>query len=217
MITLDNHSFGYGTKTVLHEISLQVEGGEQIAVIGPSGAGKSTLLARLYQLLTPGAAYIHQQYSLVHQLSVFHNIYMGRLDQNHLLYNLLNLIQPQRRELQQIKSIAEQLGLADLLRQRVDTLSGGQQQRVAVGRALYRGSPVILADEPVASIDPHQGATVLKQLMSTDRTTITALHSVTFAKRFATRIIGLKNGRLLFDAAADKVTEHQIQHLYAPC
>lgn len=217
LIDLQGVAIGYGDITVLQGVTLRVQTGERLALIGPSGAGKTTLLSRIYQLLPDQASFIQQQYGLVRELSVFHNIFMGRLDLHSRIYNLRNLIHPARPAVREVGEIAAQLGIADRLQAKVGTLSGGQQQRVAVGRALYRGSPVILADEPVASVDPLQGADILTRLMATNRTVITALHSVAFAKRFADRIIGLREGRIQFDCSPAALDEGRVRELFAVC
>lgn len=217
IIDLQGAAIGYGKTIVLQGVNLRVQPGERLALIGPSGAGKTTLLSRLYQLLPDQASFIQQQYGLVRELSVFHNIFMGRLDMHSRFYNLRNLIHPARPAVREVGQVAAQLGIGELLQVKVGKLSGGQQQRVAVGRALYRGSPVILADEPVASVDPLQGADILARLMATNRTVITALHSVAFAKRFAGRVIGIREGKLVFDCSPDALNERRVKDLFAAC
>lgn len=217
LIDLQGVSIGYGDSVVLHGVTLRIQTGERLALIGPSGAGKTTLLSKIYQLMPDQASFIQQQYGLVRELSVFHNIFMGRLDLHNRIYNLRNLIRPAKPALREVGQIAAQLGIGDRLLTKVGTLSGGQQQRVAVGRALYRGSPVILADEPVASVDPLQGADILASLMATDRTVITALHSVDFAKRFANRIVGIREGRIRFDCSPAALNERRVRDLFAAC
>jgi phosphonate transport system ATP-binding protein len=107
--------------------------------------------------------------------------------------------------------------MREKLSERVGALSGGQQQRVAVGRAMYRGGKVILADEPVSSIDPLQGDAVLNLIANMGKTVIMALHSVIFARRFAHRIIGLCAGRIRFDLPVDQLTQDAIDDLYLTC
>jgi phosphonate transport system ATP-binding protein len=207
----------YRNVVALQGISLQVAEGEKVAIIGSSGAGKTTLLYKLYQLRAAESAFIHQQFALVPQLTVFHNIYIGRLDQNPLLRNVRNLIKPRDVNVREIEPIVATLGLRDKIFVRVGELSGGQQQRVAIGRAMYRGSGILLADEPVASVDVNQGESILKLIMDTDKTVVASLHSVNFALRFARRIVGLRGGRILFDLPVGHVTDKMLAELYRPC
>jgi phosphonate transport system ATP-binding protein len=217
MIRLDNVSVSYKDQPVLNNISLSIREGEKVALIGPSGAGKTTLLKKLYELQHPHAAFIHQDFALVPQLSAFHNVYIGRLDQNSTLYNLLNLLRPKKREVDQISGILEILGMQEKMFERVSKLSGGQQQRLAVARAIFRGSDLLLGDEPISSVDPHQSATVLKLLKRTARTVIVSLHDVEFALRFFERIIGLSRGQVHFDLPVKKVTNSLLAELYQSC
>ncbi len=217
LFSLDHVNVSYDRNPALHEITLDIEEGESVAVIGPSGAGKTTLLNKLYDMRADDCAFVHQQYALVPQLSVFHNIYIGQLDRRPVWYNLVNLIKPREQVINDIIPILDTLGLQDKLFTRVAALSGGQQQRVAVGRAMYRGGRVLLADEPVSSIDPLQGEAVLKLMVDTGKTVIMALHSVDFALRFGRRIIGLCGGRIRFDLPAAQVAQHHLDALYTAC
>ena len=207
----------YERHIALHDISLSIREGETVALIGPSGAGKTTLLNKLYTLQSDACAFVHQHYALVPRLSVFHNIYMGRLDRRPSWYNVLNLIKPQKRILEDIYPILDTLAMREKLFTRVAALSGGQQQRVAVGRAMYRGGRALLADEPVSSIDTRQGAAVLNLIVTAGKTVVTALHSVEFARRFCRRIIGLCGGRIRFDLPSDRVSQNDIDALYTTC
>jgi phosphonate transport system ATP-binding protein len=217
LFELQHVNVSYGANPALQDITLHIGQGETVALIGPSGAGKSTLLNKFYEMRPDDCAFVHQQYALVPQLSVFHNIYIGRLDRRPTWYNLLNLIRPRRQVIDEVKPILQTLGLSEKLSARVGALSGGQQQRVAVGRAMYRGGNVLLADEPVSSIDPLQGEAVLDLIVNTGKTVVMALHSVTFARRFAERIIGLCAGRIRFDLPAARVSQADIDELYLTC
>lgn len=217
LFELQHVNVSYGGIPALQDITLRIREGETVAVIGPSGAGKSTLLNKFYEMRPDDCAFVHQQYALVPQLSVFHNIYIGRLDRRPTWYNLLNLIRPRRQVIDEVAPILQTLGLSDKLSSKVGALSGGQQQRVAVGRAMYRSGKVLLADEPVSSIDPRQGEAVLELIVNTGKTVIMALHSVTFARRFAERIIGLCAGRIRFDQPASQVAQADIDELYLTC
>jgi len=217
LFTFEHVDVSYGQSPALRDITLQIREGETVALIGASGAGKTTLLNQLYRMRPHDCAFVHQQYALVAQLSVFHNIYIGRLDQRSTWQNLRNLIRPQYRMVNEIRPILNTLGLADKIFSKVGELSGGQQQRVAVGRAMYRGGQVLLADEPVASIDPLQGASVIDLIVNTGKTVVMSLHAVDFARRFGQRIIGLCAGRIQFDLPAAQVTQDHIDALYRSC
>jgi len=214
---LDGVDLAYGRFVALRDVHLQVHAGEKVALVGPSGAGKTTLLNKLYQLQADQAAFIHQQYALVPQLSVFHNIYIGRLDRHRLLYNALNLMRPQPARLREIYPILDLLGMRDKAFVRVGELSGGQQQRVAVGRAMYRGGRIVLADEPVSSLDILQGEAIVRLIMDTDKTVVASLHSVDLALRFARRIIGICAGRIRFDLPVESVDGELLAELYRTC
>ena len=154
MIDLDGVSLAYGDTTILRDITLRISPGEKVVIIGQSGAGKTTLLRKLFDTQPERAAFVHQDYALVPQLSVFHNICAGGLDFHGSLYNILNLLCPRSQEVAAVEPLIERLGMLDKLFERVGNLSGGQQQRVAVARALYRRADLVLCDEPVLAIDP---------------------------------------------------------------
>lgn len=217
LFRLQNINVSYAQHTALHEISFDIGEGERVALIGPSGAGKTTLLNKLYAMQPDDCAFVHQHYALVPQLSVFHNIYMGQLDRRSNWTNLLNLIKPGKQVLREIYPILDTLGMQEKMHTKVEALSGGQQQRVAVGRAMYRGGRVLLADEPVSSIDTRQGEAVLKLIAKAGKTVVAALHSVDFARRYFQRIIGLRGGRIVFDLPVERVSQPEIDALYARC
>ena len=152
---------------------------------------------------------------LVPALSVYLNIYMGRLDRHGALYNLGNLIRPRAQDVRDIADIAKIVGLDDILWQTVATLSGGQRQRAAIARALYRGGPIVIADEPVTAVDVTQGAQILTALGAQFETVVLAMHDVDLAVGFATRLIGIKGGRIAFDAPTAGIERGQIHDLYA--
>ncbi|WP_346837902.1 ATP-binding cassette domain-containing protein [Microbulbifer sp. SAOS-129_SWC] len=193
---------------------LSIRTGDRIALLGRSGAGKSTLLHHLRRQLAHTSSWCPQQASLVPQLKAFHNIYAGALQRHSALTNLKNLLLPSPRFRAEIAALAEPLGIAELLWNKADALSGGQQQRVAVARALYQRKPVLLADEPVAALDPQQGEQVLALLLERHDTAVVALHDAGLAQRLCNRIIGLRDGALLFDCAAEKVDDAALAQLY---
>jgi len=196
---LSGATVGYNGVPVLKDITLKIEAGERVALVGPSGAGKSTLLSKLFSQRRLDAALVPQEYALVKNLSVFHNVYMGRLDKHSSAYNLLNLVHPLQRELAAVQPVLHRLGLEDLLGKPVGELSGGQQQRTAVARALFQGGNVLLGDEPVSSIDPLQSRSVLEAINTAFPTVVLAMHDLELALDFTQRLIGLRDGRIQFD------------------
>ncbi len=214
LFNLNGERVAYAHHVALQHITLHIEKGEKVALIGPSGAGKTTLLRTLYERVADRSAFVHQHYALVSQLSVFHNVYVGCLDRHSSLYNILNLMKPQKKVVEGILPILRALGMEDKTFDKVGALSGGQQQRVAVARAMYRGENILLADEPVASVDPHQAGTVMELIMKNAETVIVSLHAVKFALKFAERIIGLREGQIRFDEPAAHVTPTMLRELY---
>lgn len=204
----------YNGNAVLHDITLKIEHGERIAIIGKSGAGKSTLLQLLYQQSKDIVTLIPQELGLVKNLSVFHNIYMGRLHRYSSIYNLINLVKPLRHELEDVASIAEQLRLKNKLFSLAGELSGGQQQRTAIGRALFNENPVLIGDEPVSAIDEHQARNVLQQINNRHNTVILAMHDTNLALMYTNRIIGIRDGRIVLDAPSRGMKVDDLSPLY---
>lgn len=157
---------------------------------------------------------VPQQLGLVPILSVFHNIYMGQLQQNSALTNLINLISPRAKPRQQVALLAQQLGLDELLFNSVDQLSGGQQQRTALGRALYRHCPIFIGDEPVSAVDQYQADSLLERINQSHSTVVVALHDRHLALKHYPRIIGLKQGQVVLDAASSELTADQLGFIY---
>lgn len=215
VLCLENEDIGYGRFTALKGVSLTISRGEKVALIGSSGAGKTTLLRRLFQLAPASCAFIRQHHDLVPQLSLFHNIYMGRLDRFSVGHNLRNLVLPAKARLAEIRPIAAVLGLEARLFTKVGALSGGQQQRAGIGRAFYRGSPIIMADEPVSSLDQVQGARVMGCMTDTPKTVVATLHDIGLARQFFGRIIGLRDGRIFFDLPGQGLSDQLVAELYA--
>lgn len=218
LVALDELSIGYGKRSVLADISVSIARGERVALLGRSGAGKSTLLMQFYLGLIgryPATALVPQDDALVPALPVYANIYMGRLDQHSAFYNLANLIWPRARDVAEVGKFAAVVGLETNLWQSVATLSGGQKQRTAIARALYRGGPVVLADEPVSAVDVNQGGQILAALGDRFETVVLAMHDVELATGFASRLIGIKGGRIAFDGPTGAIARGQIDELYA--
>ena len=214
LLQLDRQDLGYDRGPVLTDVSLAIHAGDRIALVGESGAGKSTLLAALQARLRERAALVPQNPGLVASLSVFHNIYMGRLQRHSTWYNLLNLVWPRRREIAAVRPIVDRLGLSDKLFEPAGSLSGGQQQRVGVCRAIHQGGELVLGDEPVSAVDNHQARTVLDALHEHFGTVVLAMHDVDLALRYASRIVGLKNGGIALDRLNDGLTVRDLDFLY---
>ncbi len=228
--------------TALHEVHCTVQAGERVALIGRSGAGKTTLLRLLNCTLRPtmgsltvngfdtqtlyGArlrqvrrdiATIYQQHNLVLRLRVMHNVLAGRLGHWSAWRALWSLLRPQ--ELDVAAAALQQVGLAEKIFQRTDQLSGGEQQRVAIARALVQNPAVILADEPVASLDPALSDYIVRLLVdiatAQHKTLIVSLHSVHLALDYFPRIIALQQGRLVFDGTPQGLPPAALQELFA--
>ena len=214
MFLFDRHTLQRQGMTVLQPFSLNIQQGEKVALLGVSGAGKSTLLEAMRLQQPDQVAWCPQQGALVPMLSVFHNIYMGALDRHSPLYNLTNLIRPLQRELQAVAQLAGELGIIEKLRISVDRLSGGQAQRTALGRALFSQRPVLLADEPVSSVDEQQAQSLLTLALARHDTAVVALHDRELALHCCDRIIGLKDGQILIDAPSDQLSLPLLDVLY---
>lgn len=214
MFQFEQARLGHPGQAVFENLTLHIARGEQVALLGPSGSGKSTLLAALREQQADSVAWCPQNADLVPMLSVFHNIYMGALDRQHSLTNLRNLIWPTRAQKHAIGELADSLGLTDKLFTSVDRLSGGQAQRVALGRAIYSQRQVLLADEPVSSVDEHHGLTLLQQLLGRHDTAVVALHDRSLALQCCSRVIGLRDGIIALDAPCQSLTLADLDALY---
>jgi len=241
---LHNVSKHYASVTALSGVSFAVEQGEQLAVLGPSGSGKSTLFRLLNATLRPSSgslsfdggetstmsaatlramrrrtATIYQQHNLVPSLTAFENTLSGALGRWSIWDTLRNSILPAKEDADRALHALELVSLADKRHTRASELSGGQQQRVAIARALMQSPDVILADEPIASLDPELSRSILDLLLrvatESKRTLIVALHSVELAKEFLPRLVALQQGKVFFDAAPPEIARDQWQCLYA--
>ena len=220
-------------------LSLTIQPGERVALAGPSGSGKTTLLYLLAGLIQPDqgelvldnrplsqlppgrelsklVGLIHQQYDLVPHLPVVHNVLAGRLGQWGLLRSIASLVWPQ--ELHLAEAALSQLGLADKLHQRTSSLSGGEQQRVAVARLMVQSPRLVLADEPVASLDPARADELLGLLCGltadSSKTLVVSLHSPELIRKYCSRVIGLREGGLMFDMPASELNQPVLDGLY---
>ena len=214
LVELRKATAGYAGNAVLHDIDLTINAGECVAVMGRSGAGKSTLLNLIYERLADRVALIPQAAALVKTLSVFHNVYMGRLDRHPTWHNLRTLVWPARRDIAEIEEALELVGLADKLFERAGTLSGGQQQRTSVARALYNDRSIVIGDEPVSALDRVQGADILRKLRARHDTAILAMHDITLALAHVDRIVVIEEGRIALDAPAHTITASDLVPYY---
>lgn len=215
LLNLNRKTVRYNGHSILSDISLTIEPGEKIALIGQSGAGKTTLLELLYEQTKQNASLVPQELGLVRSLSVFHNIFMGRLDRHSTWYNLANLIKPFEAEVEQIKPIVERLGLQDKLFATIDQLSGGQQQRTAIGRALHKGSDIFFGDEPVSAVDERQSHTVMQCINEAHDTVVLSMHDTNLAINYTDRLIGLKGGELVLDEPSKGMQASDLDELYS--
>jgi phosphonate transport system ATP-binding protein len=231
----------FGSKTAIAEADLEVAEGTFVGVIGRSGAGKSTLLRTINRLGDPtsgrilwkgedvtrlkGAslqawrsrcAMIFQQFNLIGRLDVLTNVLMGRLRHVPGWRAQLNLWSLEDRSI--ALSALERFDMASHAADRAETLSGGQQQRVAIARALVQEPEIVLADEPVASLDPRNSKVVMDALQRINRhfglTVICNLHSLDLARSYCDRLIGMAAGRVVFDGAPETLTDERARELY---
>lgn len=227
--------------TALTNLNFAIYPGEKVGLIGASGAGKSTLLSLLngQQQPTAGALLawgeplatlsprrrrriqqqigtIYQQFNLVESLAVIHNVNAGHLGRWSFPKAAFSLIVPGDRP--QALAALQQVGIPEKLFARTSELSGGQKQRVALARVLVQDPAVILADEPIASLDPQLSQEMMDLLVhlceTRGKTLVVSLHSLEFARSHCDRLIGLKAGKILFDQPSATVSDAQIAHLY---
>ncbi|MGR3410917.1 MAG: ATP-binding cassette domain-containing protein [Paracoccus sp. (in: a-proteobacteria)] len=217
MLALDGADLSYGGAPVLQGVRLNVAAGERVALLGRSGSGKSTLLAALHASAAPDrrVALVPQDAALVPQLSALRNVLMGRLDDHGAWRNLRTLVRPSRVDRQAALADLSRVGLAPEADRPVEALSGGQKQRLALARALHRGGDLILGDEPLSAVDPRQAEALAATIRDAFPTAVLALHDVAIARAFATRVIGLRQGTVLFDLAVADLDAARIEALYA--
>ena len=218
LVGFSGEALGYGGGAVLSDLRLQLGRGERLVLLGRSGAGKTTLLNAVHDRLVADGhrvALAPQDHALVPQLSVLRNVLMGRLDDHGAAYNLTNLIWPRGADRAAVAVLLKAVGLADQIDRAVEALSGGQKQRTALARALYRGGDVLIADEPVSAVDGGQAAALLDLMRARFPTAVVALHDVTLARRFATRLVGLGAGGIVLDGAPDRLTPAALEAVYS--
>ena len=214
LLEIREETVGYNGTTVLRELNLTIETGERIALVGESGAGKTTLLNLIHSRLGISAALVPQELGLVQALSVFHNVYMGRLNQRSAWRNLRNLLLPVKEDVGLVLPVLKTLRLEDKIHNSVGELSGGQQQRTAVGRALFHTGDILIADEPVSAVDEHQAREILNAITANKRTVVLAMHDRKLAIEFADRLIGIRNGLVVLDELASGMKPSDLDQLY---
>ncbi|PAU96722.1 ATP-binding cassette domain-containing protein [Paracoccus salipaludis] len=218
LAAFQGETLGYGGAAVLRGVTLTLDRGERLVLLGRSGAGKTTLLNALYDRLTGAGlrvALAPQDHALVPQLSVTKNALMGRLDDHGALRNLWTLLHPPARDRAEVRALLDPLGLSAQADRPVEALSGGQRQRTALARALYRGGEVLIADEPVSAVDETQAVALLEMMRAHFPASVLALHDVELARSFATRLVGIRAGRIVLDAPPGAVSPAAIEALYA--
>jgi len=245
MLELQGLTRRFGQVTAVNDVNLAIPDGQMVGVIGRSGAGKSTLLRMINRLTEPSAgriihdgqdvtalrgaalrrwrtdcAMIFQQFNLVQRLDVLTNVLVGRLNHRPGLVgtvaSLLKMFTAAERAMA-IQAL-DRFDLAETALQRADTLSGGQQQRVAICRALLQEPKLILADEPIASLDPRNAKTVMDALRQVNRedgiTVLTNLHHLDTARQYCDRIIAMQAGRVMFDGVPSELTGARVREIY---
>ncbi|MEA5626544.1 phosphonate ABC transporter ATP-binding protein [Nostoc sp. UHCC 0251] len=242
-IEVSNLSKVFKDKTALKNVSCTINEGELVALIGASGSGKSTLLRHINGLHigNAGTVYIFgstlqnngkihskirflrsqigcifQQFNLVNRLTVIENVLVGNLARLSILRSIFHLFT--KEEKVQALAALERVGILEHAYKRAFMLSGGQQQRVAIARCLVQGAKIILADEPIASLDPESARKVMELLVQLNRqsgiTVVASLHQVQMVRSYFDRAIALKDGEVMFDGATTEMNDHKLNELY---
>ncbi len=227
----------------MQSVDLEIASGEIVALVGPSGAGKTSMLRLLAGslLADQGDAYfegqrlsrldaadlrevrsrigfVHQDHSLVPIFRAHQNVIAGALGQRSFWAAARSMIRPTRSDLDRAHRLLARVGIPEKLCLRTDSLSGGQQQRVAIARALFQAPRALLADEPVASVDPTRARAVLTLMKDVARerglTLVASLHDIRLARELFPRLVGLRAGRVAFDAATHEVDDTALEELY---
>ena len=240
-LKIKNLKKNFKSTVAINGVNLEIEEGKITGIIGRSGSGKSTLLRMINRLIDPSegsiefndkiitnikgkelrkwrseCAMIFQQFNLVDRLDVLTNVLIGSLGRN---YNFLNLFGFFSRE-EKINALRnlDRFELSEKSLQKAGTLSGGQQQRVAIARALMQNPKILLADEPISSLDPKNSKKVMDDILKINRedgiTVICNLHSLEIAKKYCDRLIGLSDGKVLFDGKPNELTIEISKKLY---
>lgn len=241
MLHIKNLTKSFGSNKAVDTATLDIDKPAMIGIIGRSGAGKSTLLRMLNRLtnatsgeirfegreitaLTGSAkrdwqsqcAMIFQQFNLVPRMDVVSNVLHGTLNRRSTLATMFNLYPTS--DVHGAIEILDRLGIAEHAPKRAEALSGGQQQRVAIARALMQNPKIILADEPIASLDPMNAQVVMQSLRriheEDGRTVIANLHTLDTARRYCDRVVGMRDGRIVFDGLPEQLTTAMAREIY---
>jgi phosphonate transport system ATP-binding protein len=241
MLRIDSLCKHFGEVKAVDQVSLTIGQGQMIGIIGRSGAGKSTLLRLINRLIDPTSGRIEfdginiselkgqellrwrarcgmifQQFNLVNRLDVLSNVLVGRLGYHRTIPTLFKLFSKLEKAMA-IEAL-DRLDMANTALQRAETLSGGQQQRVAIARALVQEPKLMLADEPIASLDPHNATKVMEALKLINQevgiTVISNLHHLVTARSYCERIIGMRSGRIVFDGPSAELTTEKALEVY---
>ena len=240
-LSLRNLTKRFDNNLAVDQVSLDFEAGSFVGIIGRSGAGKSTLLRMINRLNEPSegsvvfngavvtdfqgqdlnqwrrnCAMVFQQFNLIGRLDVLTNVLMGRLTSVPTWRAMLTLWSDADK-LEALEAL-DRFGMADFASQRCDQLSGGQQQRVAICRALVQRPQIILADEPIASLDPRNTQMVMDALRTINQemgiTVLCNLHDLDLARDYCGRLVGMASGKVVFDGAPNQLTDDAVKHLY---
>lgn len=241
--SLDSVRCQFGDLAAVDGVSLEIEQGEQVALVGPSGSGKTTLLRMMNTMRAPDGgrvsvfgeeaagfsatdlrrlrsrlATIPQHLGLVPNLSVVQNVILGQGGKRGTLRSLRDLLFPSKGDVLEIHEILERVGIEEKLYARTSQLSGGQQQRVAIARALFQKPDALLADEPVSSVDPARARDTVRLLceLSKERgfALCVSIHHVDLAKEFFPRLIGLRAGKVAFDGTPESLDDEILVGLF---
>ena len=241
MLEIKNLTVEYGNFRAIDNISFTVKDGEFVAVIGSSGGGKSSLMKAINLLVKPKSGsikidgeemtelssrklrmkrrkigFVFQDYNLIDRLSVIENVLTGRLGYKSSLKSLLGIFS--KEEYENAEKALEKVGLSEKLFVRGDKLSGGQKQRVAIAKALVQEPKIILADEPVVSLDVNSSKIIMEYFKEINRvqgiTVIINIHDVNIALKYADRVIALKKGKIVFDGKGSEITDDVLKRVY---
>lgn len=244
-ISIRNLTKSFGKKRALDNVSLDIQPGEMVALIGASGSGKSTLIRHICGLeisqagesridvmgspiqergrlaarsrqMRRNIGVVFQQFNLVGRLSVLSNVLLGNLGRIPAWRGTFGLFTSE--EKQAAREALARVGIPEVAWQRASTLSGGQQQRAAIARTLVQRSNILLADEPIASLDPSSARRVMEILAAVNRdekiTCVVSLHQVEYARRYCPRTVALRDGRIVFDGPSSELTPSMLVELY---
>lgn len=245
MLTIHNFSRSFAAHKALDSVSINVNPGEMVALIGASGSGKSTLLRHVSGLMSgdknggsiavmgrtvqkegrlrrdirkirTDVGMVFQQFNLVERLDVYTNVIMGALGRTPVWRSMFRLFRDEDKQL--ACEALDRVGILDKSRQRASTLSGGQQQRAAIARALVQKAKLLLADEPIASLDPESSRRVMEILSDINQrdgiTVLVTLHQVDYAVKYCKRTIALKDGKVVYDGPSDALTPAFLRDIY---